>query len=108
MMKKFILIWLLLNLVWTKENLVNTLAIIDKNVQHLKAFCSTKNSINFCSPDQMDIAIALLLREKEVLRKNMKIKEREERKLQRIRHKNRIKSEKMIWILREHFLDRHF
>ena len=106
-MKKFILILLLLNLVLTREKLVNTVAIIDKNVQHLKAFCSTKNSINFCSPDQMNIAIALLQREKEVLRKNMEKKARDERKLERIRQKNRINDEKMIWALRERFLDRH-
>ncbi len=99
---------LLLKLAWTQEKLVNSEASIDKSLEDLKTFCSNKNSINFCSPDHMGMAVALLQRQREILRKNLEKAEREERKSQRMRQKNRINSEKMIWSLREHFLDRHF
>ncbi len=55
----------------------------------------------------MDIAVAFLKKQREIIRKNMEKAEREERKAERMRRKNRINSEKMIWSLREHFLDRH-
>jgi hypothetical protein len=84
---------------------MNSVASIDKSLDDLKAFCSNKNSINFCSPDHMGMAVALLQRQREIIRKKI---EAEERKSQRMRQKNRINSEKMIWALREHFLDRHF
>jgi hypothetical protein len=106
-LKKLIFVLWLLEPVWTKEKLVNSVAIIDKSLQDLKSFCSNKNSTNFCSPEHMSMVIAFLKKERELLRKKIEEKERDERKLERIRQKNRIKSEKMIWILREHFLDRH-
>jgi hypothetical protein len=55
----------------------------------------------------MDIAVAFLMKQREVIRKNMEKTEREERKSQRMRKKNRMNGEKMIWAMREHFLDRH-
>ena len=106
-LKKLIFVLWLLEPVWTKEKLVNSVAIIDKSLQDLKSFCSNKNSLNFCSPEHMSMVIAFLKKKRELLRKKIEEKERDERKLERIRQKNRIKSEKMIWILREHFLDRH-
>jgi hypothetical protein len=107
-LKTFIFVMLLLKLVWTKEKLVNSPASIDKNVQDLKAFCSNKNSVNFCSPNHMGMVIAFLKKQRVIVRNKIEIKEKEQRKLQRIRQKNRIDGEKMIWAMREHFLDRHF
>ena len=106
-LKKLIFVLLLLKLAWTKEKLANSVASIDKSLDDLKAFCSDKNSIDFCSPNHMGMAMDFLHRQREVTRKNMEKKERDERKLERIRQKNRIKGDKMIWALRERFLDRH-
>ena len=102
-MKKLILVLLLLKLASTKEKL----AIIDKSLEDLKEFCSNKDSIDFCSPNHISMAVTLLQRQREVIRKNMEMKERDERKSQRIQQKNRMNGEKMIWALRMNFLDRH-
>jgi len=107
-MKKILLIMLLLKLAWAQEKLLNSVASIDKSLEDLKTFCSNKHSVDFWSADHMDMAMDFLHRQREFLRKNMEKAEREERKSQRMRQKNRINSEKMIWTLREHFLDRHF
>ena len=106
-LKTFILVLMLLKSAWTKEKLVNSVASIDKSLQYLKIFCSNKDSIDFCSPDHLDIAVPFLKKQREIIRENMEKAEKEERKSQKMRQKNRIKSEKMIWTLREHFLDRH-
>jgi hypothetical protein len=106
-MKKLILFLLLLKLAWTNEKPVDTVASIDKSLEDLKEFCLNKKSINFCSPDHMGMAMDFLHRQREVIRKNVEKTEREERKSQRMREKNRIDGEKMIWAMREHFLDRH-
>ena len=107
-LKKLIFVLLLLKSAWAKEKLVNSVASIDKSLVELKAFCSNKESINFCAPEHMGVVIAFLKNKRETLRKKIEAKERDERKLERMRQKNRINSEKMIWSLREHFLDRHF
>ena len=108
-LKKFIFVLLLLKLAWTKEKLANSVASIDKSLEDLKAFCTNKNSgINFCSPDHMGIAVAFLKKQRDIIRKKIEANERNERKSQRMRQKTRINHEKMIWALREHFLDRHF
>ena len=107
LLKTFIFVLMLLKLAWTKEKLVNSVASIDKSLHDLKRFCSNKDSVDFCSPDHMGIAVAFLKKQREIIRENMEKKEREERKAERMRQKNRINSEKMIWALREHFLDRH-
>ena len=87
---------------------MNSVASIDKSLDDLKAFCSNKDSINFCSPDHMGMAIAFLKKQRETIRKKIEAKEREERKAERMRQKNIIKGNKMVWAMREHFLDRHF
>jgi hypothetical protein len=102
-MKKLIFVILLVKLASTKEKL----AIIDKSLEDLKEFCSNKDSIDFCSPNHMNMAVTLLQRQREVIRKNLEMKEKEQRKSQRIRQKNRMNGEKMIWTLRMNFLDRH-
>ncbi len=107
-MKKLIFALMLLNLAWTREKPMNSEASIDMSLDDLKTFCSNKNSVNFCSPDHMGMAVALLQRQREIIRKNLQKAEREERKSQRIRLRNRIIGDKMIWKLRERFLDRHF
>jgi hypothetical protein len=107
-LQKLIFVLLLLKLARSKERLVNSEASIDQSLEDLKAFCSNKNSIDFCSPDHLSMAMDFLHRQRVIIRENMEKKEREERKAQRIRKKNRINGEKMIWALREHFLDRHF
>jgi hypothetical protein len=107
-LKKFICILLLLKLAWTKEKPVDSVASIDKSLEDLKEFCTNKNSVNFCSPGNMGMAMGFLQRQRDTITKNIEKTEREERKSQRTRLRNRIKGDKMIWALRERFLDRHF
>ena len=107
-MKKIIFLLMLLNnMVWTKESISKSEAIIRKSFEDLFNFCKGKKRVNFCSTEHMTLAVTILKKTQEETKLKMQRLEEEQRNAARIRKKNRLKEETWTWILRRHFLDRH-
>ena len=79
---------------------------VKQNIQDLKEFCKGR-TLDFCSKFHMEFAMAFLENQLEQIRINVEKTQQEEKKAQIMQRKNRVRNEKMLLKLRQHFLDRH-
>jgi hypothetical protein len=95
-----------LAIVNAKQNLVNSIVNVHKTYSDLQSFCVGK-SRDFCSDEHMALSIKFLQNQLDQIKKNIGKLEQEARKAESKRRRNRLMGDKMVQMLREHFLDRH-
>ena len=95
-----------LTLINAKEYLVNSIVNLHKTYSDLQSFCGGKYR-DFCSEEHMNLSVKFLQDQLEQIKKNVEKLEKEERKAESKRRRNRLREEKMVQMLRQHFLDRH-
>jgi len=96
--------------VFTNEIRVESIVKINKIDQDLKTFCKDKN-LHFCSKENMKLSMDFLQNQLDQIKRNMERAEKEARKeankAEKIRRRNRLREERLLFLLRQHFLDRH-
>jgi hypothetical protein len=107
-MKNLTLILIFFALVDSKEYPINSVTDYNKSLKDLKNFCTGKKVMDFCSKEHLQLAEYYLLKQSEQIRMKMIEDQRDAVKAKRLREQNRLNGKRWLWILREHFLDRHF
>ncbi len=96
-------------LVCLKESQLLRTLNFDKDFQDLKTLCKneSESGFSFCSAGIMRLTLLFLHKEQKEIKMNIEKDANDRRKAERIRQKNRKKTEYWTWTLRKHFLDRH-
>ncbi len=97
-------------LVCLKEShLLKTQVNFDRDFQDLKTLCKSdsESGFNFCSAGIMRLTLLYLHKEQKEIKMKIEKDAINRKKAEKIRQKNRTTTEKWMWTLRTHFLDRH-
>jgi hypothetical protein len=89
------------------DSAIDSIENIEKSLKELEIFCHGKKRVDFCSMEHLELAYSYLIKQKERILMSTQKELDEKRRAKKIRHQNRKDGLKMMWLLREYFLDRH-
>ena len=99
---------MLFNLVFGQDmHLISSIKTINNTFREMEIFCKGKISENFCSTEHLELVAGNLRKQLEIIQIKMEKDKKEARRAEKLRQKQRLYGERMDWMLREHFLDRH-
>ena len=106
-MKILILLLFFQIMVFAQEDALNKISLFSKTPNDLKHFCVGKHD-DFCSAEALKMSMSIIQKQLDELQKNVERERKEQIRKQKIKNLNKIKTQRMLKMLREHFLDRQF